>query len=310
MSGGKKLVKVLSIIFGIILAVSIFTGIICAIVALGIGIERIVLKFPNAKNEKDINIYDNVDIYNEIKIYDDENIERINNLDIFLEGINLNLISGDYQNIVVEKSNLNNIQSKVSAYIKNGTLVIKEKDDIVKFGFLGFNFDVKDEGTITVKIPKEYDLSLITLNIGTGNLYIKNITSSRIELDFGAGNTKIDGLVAKYASINTGIGNTTMNNMSIGKLDLETGIGKSSYYGTISDDSKIETGIGKLDLSILGKYEEYMLDIEKGIGNVEVQRKNGLDEKLFNIYENTKNNEKVSLKIENGIGGIDITFIE
>ena len=66
----------------------------------------------------------------------------------------------------------------------------------------------------------------------------------------------------------------------------------------------------KLDLSILGKYEEYMLDIEKGIGNVEVQRKNGLDEKSFNIYENTKNNEKVSLKIENGIGGIDITFIE
>lgn len=310
MSSGKKLVKVLSIIFGIILAISIFTGIICAIVALGIGIERIVLKFPNAKNEKDINIYDNVDIYNEIKIYDDENIGRINNLDIFLEGINLNLISGDYQNIVVEKSNLNNIQSKVSVYIKNGTLVIKEKDDIVKFGFLGFNFDVKDEGTITVKIPKEYDLSLITLNIGTGNLYIKNITSSRIELDFGAGNTKIDGLVAKYASINTGIGNTTMNNMSIGKLDLETGIGKSSYYGTISDDSKIETGIGKLDLSILGKYEEYMLDIEKGIGNVEVQRKNGLDEKSFHIYENTKNNEKVSLKIENGIGGIDITFIE
>ena len=44
MSGGKKLVKVLSIIFGIILAISIFTGIICAIVAVGIGIERIVLK--------------------------------------------------------------------------------------------------------------------------------------------------------------------------------------------------------------------------------------------------------------------------
>lgn len=289
MSSGKRIVKLLATIFGIILATGIIFSIIYGIFKLynifGGRIENI---FNGSWKSEQVSIYDE-----DVNIYDVLENNDISEINIDLGGTNLEIIQGDYPQIIVtDRTN------KINKSVSGNTLTIKERD------ISGISFSINDEeNMLKLYIPEEVVIEKINLNVGAGNVHIKNLNLEKFICKFGAGNVELNNIVTRNADISTGVGKTVMKNMKIASLDLSTGIGETVYEGYILDDSKIDKGIGKIDLTLKGNYDNYLLDVDKGIGSVNIEKNN-------TSSNQNNDSDKIKLKISSGIGKVNLKFVD
>ena len=107
--------------------------------------------------------------------------------------------------------------------------------------------------------------------------------------------------VNTQTKIESGAGLTEIMAGTLNNVDLDLGVGKVFINASILGNSKIECGVGSVELNLLGNQESYQLNVEKGIGSINVANK---------IYNNddTIGNGKNHLKIEGGMGNIKVGF--
>lgn len=160
--------------------------------------------------------------------------------------------------------------------------------------WLGPGMSFGRQATAEIYLPeKEYEN--IICETGTGNLDLYDITCGRLEIDTGTGNTKVINMVCKTAdlatgagnlnvdgfkcegscSVDTGVGNSKIKNSEVGGLDCDVGVGNMNYYGAVNGDITLDCGIGNTNIYLTNPASDfnggkYRLDIESGIGNVNV----------------------------------------
>lgn len=201
----------------------------------------------------------------------------------------LNVIKGDKLYVEYNHKNL-------TVNEKSEKLTIKENSK----GFTVYN----ETAVVNLYLPEGISFGTADISTGAGRVVIDTLTCDRLALDLGAGETVIDRLdIEKSADINGGAGKFTVIGGSIWNLDLEMGVGKLELTAELLGNSDIDFGVGDANLTLIGSSDDYIIDLDKGIGNASVDGDMVKNDKI--IGSGTKR-----IEIDGGVGSIDVTFTE
>ena len=177
--------------------------------------------------------------------------------------------------------------------MKNGTLKIHEK------GIPGFN---ANDSVLKISLPSASSFKTVKIEMGAGKTHIANLNTDILDLNLGAGKNLLEKIeVNTQTKIEGGAGLTEIMASTLNNVDFDLGVGKVFINASILGNSKIECGVGSVELNLLGNQESYQLNVEKGIGSIDVA------DKIYN-NDDTIGNGNNYLKIEGGIGNIKVGF--
>jgi len=264
MSNTKKLIKYLAISLAIFLIVNIFSGIIYG-----------------------------VDIV--INLFEKEEVEKIENYDTY-QDINTLKIDIKTSNLVIKKGNSFKIatNNKEINYTKDGnSFIVDEKD----YNFLKNN----KETDLIIYVPDSI-FNEASIKTGAGKVSIEHLRVNELNLNLGAGKIEIDYIESiKETSIETGLGEVNIKSSKINNLDFDMGIGKVIMFANITGNSKINSGIGSLTLNLLNEFDNYQIEVNKGIGEVLINNKSIKDKEIVGSGSN-------KIELNKGIGKVLVSF--
>ena len=219
------------------------------------------------------------------KISQVEDIMNIKMLDIQIKFEKLNIKNG---NIFKVESN----DSDIYCTENEETIQIRDKS----------NDWISKNKEVTIYIPEDSLFGNVKIATSAGKVEIELLQTEKLEVEVGAGSTEIRELnVRKEAKINGGAGSFVIDSGIINNLKLKVGAGKTQIQSEILGNSKVESGIGKLDICLIG--EDYQIETENGIGAIRINGDKVSNETIYGKGNNI-------LKIEGGIGAINIDFIK
>lgn len=187
------------------------------------------------------------------------------------------------------ESNINDL--KVSArgdklFLKEGSTVSKNRTD----------------AKIILYVPEGFVFDNAQIETGAGDFSIPSLSAKRISLSLGAGRVEIGELnVEDSAKIEGGAGAFSINGGSIRALEFEMGMGDVSIRTKMLGDCELNFGVGEAELTLLGTPDDYRLDIEKGIGTINVDGADFGSSAVLGTGD-------TDLEIECGIGTVNIRF--
>lgn len=274
MSIAQKIIKYLAIA----LAIALIVGIIATIVR---GVSSIPLTLKIGKNNSSSN--------NVIETSSNIENDNIAFLDIDIAYSNLTIRKGEH--LKVESSN-KDIQCKQD----EKKIQIKEKDNN-----WFFNNNKKEE--LIVYVPENLQFDSVNINTGAGKVNIEILNTKVLKMDLGAGETSMKNInITESAKIDTGAGKVIIDSSKITDLKCDLGIGATEISAKLIGNTRIGTGVGNLKLDVVGIKEEYTTKINKGLGNVTIDKEKISDNK---VVENGEN----KIDIDGGVGNIKINFI-
>ena len=235
-----------------------------------------------------LSLFANIGFKSESREDFSEVYQGITKLDVDLARSKLELKEGS-----AFKVEIKNAHDHLKISEKNGILKIKEKN------FWLWNTHASSR--ITVYVPKNINLNTIRIDAGAGTIYMDQINSDILDINQGAGILTITNCKFLKTNIDGGVGEIKVTSSLLNQLDLEAGASKMNIEAQISGASKIECGVGTVFLSLLGNEKDYRISVEKGLGNILINHK---EYKNNIVYGNGKN----ILKIEGGVGSIDVQF--
>ena len=293
MSIVQKIIKYLAIA----LAIALIVGIIATIVRV---VSSIPLTLKIGKNNSDSN--------NVIETSSNIENDNIAFLDIDIAYSNLTIRKGEH--LKVESSN-KDIQCKQD----KKKIQIKEKDNN-----WFFNNNKKEE--LIVYVPENLQFDSVNINTGAGKVNIEILNTKVLKMDLGAGETSMKNInitdfynvfylalplvgdfwYTESAKIDTGAGKVIIDSSKITDLKCDLGIGATEISAKLIGNTRIGTGVGNLKLDVVGIKEEYTTKINKGLGNVTIDKEKISDNKVVGNGEN-------KIDIDGGVGNIKINFI-
>ena len=274
MSIVQKIIKYLAIA----LAIALIVGIIATIVRV---VSSIPLTLKIGKNNSSSN--------NVIETSSNIENDNIAFLDIDIAYSNLTIRKGEH--LKVESSN-KDIQCKQD----KKKIQIKEKDNN-----WFFNNNKKEE--LIVYVPENLQFDSVNINTGAGIVNIEILNTKVLKMDLGAGETSMKNInITESAKIDTGAGKVIIDSSKITDLKCDLGIGATEISAKLIGNTRIGTGVGNLKLDVVGIKEEYTTKINKGLGNVTIDKEKISDNKVVGNGEN-------KIDIDGGVGNIKINFI-
>ncbi len=237
----------------------------------------------------------------------------------------LAIVSPDSGSIFTNGSNYDNVFdkdsfSKIVIVNSAGRLILKPGDElrvsgqnladdffceIVKDSLViehsskhGKNFS---KTSITVTVPDNYALNLISIENGMDDCDIDNIEVSEFILTAGVGDVTISGLVSSDTDIDGGVGDINIADSELGNFKLECGVGDIDIEGSVADCS-IHTGVGDASLKLHGDFDDYDIDISTGIGDIRI---NG---RRYSKNSRINKGAEYNFTISGGVGDIDVNF--
>lgn len=185
------------------------------------------------------------------------------------------------------------MKSRFASFVRNGELKIQEEKI--------WSWNNNPAGHITLYIPEDMDLKELDIDNGAGKVEINGINARKIDLDHGAGVIEISNSKFDKADIDGGAGRIDIASSVLNNMKLNAGVGKVTIKSEITGDSTIDCGVGGVDLLLKGSKEDYKITAEKGIGNLKIEGKSISNEETYGEGRNR-------IKVEGGIGSIDINF--
>ena len=263
----QKVIKYLAIALAVFLAVSIIGGILGAVGLFG------GLLAGDAVAE-------------DMKTYDLTG--KISHLNIRINAADLSIKEG----------NAFSVQSNLK-YLK-----VEEKGDVLSVEETKKYSGTYNDAVLTIYVPAGTVFGNINLATGAGRLTIENLSSETLDFELGAGDVSVTSLNAsKNADIEGGAGRITISGGKLKDLDLEMGVGQLNLTSALTGECQLDLGVGESNITLIGKKDDYRLDLEKGLGNISVDGKNVAD------YGSSGNGAN-KVEINGGIGSIHVDFTE
>ncbi len=157
---------------------------------------------------------------------------------------------------------------------------------------------------LTLYIPRDTVFDNVSIETGAAKMTAETLSTASLELELGAGDVSIKQLnVTSHADIEGGAGAITVSGGTLNNLKLQMGVGELNMTAALLGNNELDFGIGESNLTVLGSKDDYRIDIEKGLGAVTID-----GEKVTDF--GTSGNGQHSLKIETGIGAVNLKFQE
>lgn len=225
-----------------------------------------------------------------------------------LEEPNIIEVSNKTDNLTIEvaTTNLTIKQGKEfkvetnSSYIevkqKGNQLTIKEEAQGI--------FNTKRIADTIIYIPKDIKLENTYLETGAGVVKIEYLNTSKLDFKLGAGKVDIKNIIVlKKSKIAGGTGQLNIKDSTFTDTTLELGMGEVNVKSELLGNTKINCGIGSSNITIIGKEEDYQIDLTKGIGSAKINNKSIDSNKSYGNGDNL-------ISINGGIGSINVNFQE
>lgn len=205
----------------------------------------------------------------------------------------------NYADLIIkdgETLKLTSLENTIVTEEDNGVLKIKENN-------YPFSFK-KKRNTVTLEVPSNIIYDDVKINSASGSITIDSLNAQVLSLDLGAGVTTINNMNIKdNCSVSTGAGKFSILNGTINNLVFDMGIGESLITALLTGDSKINSSIGELKLDVLGPSSDYNLQVNKGVGTINVNGVSVLDGYATSGGSN-------SILVNGDIGLVDISFAQ
>lgn len=258
----KKFTKIMLIFTGILLS----AGIVCILVAIGLGLKSTDLNHMYNNGQFSIhlnNLLDHTIGNSNPKPNSTNTLEfssDIKHLDIELGAGNLAIVYDDVDKIIVEATNLSNLEAE----IEEDTLCIEEDNGIN----IGFNFGINNtsNASLTITLPKDFALDNVSLTLGASKADIEELRANALDIEVGAGSAEIKKLDIQSLDVEVGVGELTLglvDQESDYNLDVKCGVGSVKFGG----HSYSSLGASE---SLHSPTATRILDIECGVGEVEI----------------------------------------
>ncbi|MBE6589553.1 MAG: DUF4097 domain-containing protein [Ruminococcaceae bacterium] len=183
-------------------------------------------------------------------------------------------------------------------------LSVSEKDGVLSVLDETKSAFNRTDGKLTLYIPKDAVFEDVRITTGAAKMKAVALSAKTLAMQLGAGDVELEALdITTRADIEGGAGRITVGGGSIRNLHLETGVGALRISAALFGENELELGVGASDITLIGKREDYAVDIDKGIGAVTVD---GAAVSDFGSSTDTGN----SVEIESGIGAVNIMFSE
>ncbi|MGN0683208.1 MAG: DUF4097 family beta strand repeat-containing protein [Oscillospiraceae bacterium] len=124
-----------------------------------------------------------------------------------------------------------------------------------------------DSVSVTITLPPRI-YSKLDLKLGSGKLYVDNITAQDNIIEIGSGAFEMqrkDSFISRKFSVTLGSGRAMINNMLASSTEIIIGSGRFEFTG-VSGNSEIEMGSGSGDIVFAGNFGE--ADIDMGSGSL------------------------------------------
>lgn len=228
---------------------------------------------------------------------------------------------------VAEAENIRGIQAKVGG----GVIKIEESDE-----YSGFYIDYKyreepctwtvEDGILHIEckvshhsdggwhnpvceiilyIPEGTSLESMEINLGGGEMELKDIKADKTEISMGAGELIMDGLVSKSLSMKIGAGEIKAKNSRVENLDVNMSMGNVEYEGELSKKGQVSCSMGNVELDLAGRKEDFNYAVDCAAGNVEIEdsRFTGLG-----VTKYMDNGAGKEITVDCAMGNVEIDF--
>lgn len=185
----------------------------------------------------------------------------------------------------------------------DGTLKIKDKTHHYHWGF------GNREVIIEVAIPEGKVFEKVKIKTDAGKVDINYaFHAENIDLDLGAGEMTADAFAAEEKlSVEVGAGNLEIAEFSAEKLTIDCGVGRADLKGTVTEKAEADCGVGNLNLTLLGKEDDYNYEVNCGIGEVRINAESysGLSEE-----KDIDNGADRDIRLDCGVGQLTVKTLE
>lgn len=270
MTSVQKAIKYLAMAFAIFLSVSIIGGIFTALSS---------VSFIFSKGEKDA--------VGEMQTYQVNG--EISSLDIEINAAKLEIVQG-------EQFSVESNHKYISVSSDSGKLRINETRRIASLS--------SEAAVIKLTVPSGFVFDEADIETGAGKVTIDSLSADILDISLGAGKATVENLVANSrAEIEGGTGMLTVNGGSLNNLNLEMGVGSLTFKSRIEGNSSLDLGVGEAKLIILGRREDYCIELDKGLGEARLEGESMRDDSVYGAGSNR-------LSIDGGVGAVNIEFSE
>jgi hypothetical protein len=214
---------------------------------------------------------------------------EISVLDIDIHSIELEIITSADPNLRVESN-----YKHLSVVEDNNTLLIKDKSK----QFL----NAHGLAVLKIYIPENKTFDKVKINFGSSRSNLDSLQARSIDMRFGTGKAVLQKITASDdAYIDAGAGQLVIRDSEFNNLHLEVGVGSFEFTGALFGRNTLNMGIGSSQINLLGSLDDYRLNVVKGLGNIQVDKRSIQDDAQLGQGD-------IQLFVEGGIGSIRISF--
>lgn len=224
----------------------------------------------------------------------DVSANEIHSVRLEAEGMELNMVSGETNDIVLSSSS--SFGMSMQYYVENGTLYIRSKDKFLSF-----------DGDVLIYIPKDLDLECLEIKAGAGEAEVDGICAKELRLDIGACSATLKNICADNVIINVGAGEVNLEETEVAEtITARVGMGEMDFSGTVGGDADLDCGMGNIEFyNRGGAYDDYNYNVKCGAGNVEI---GGFGYSGLSAWKKIDNGSTKTMEIDCGMGNVEISF--
>jgi len=182
---------------------------------------------------------------------------------------------------------------RISGYVRNDLRVSVDGDTLIvseptgrrrgfniNFGFFGRN---SDNGALTITVPTNTVLGSLLLELGVGQLNLRDIEALSADISNGVGDIRTSGVTLADAQISSGVGNIHLD-------------------GTLQGNNEFSSGTGNVNLTLTGYQSDFSINFQTGVGN------SSMDGAAQRGGSRSGQHPSGHLDISSGVGNIRVTF--
>ena len=234
---------------------------------------------------------------------------KIEKEDFSLEFTNLEIESGVCKFSIVktddDKIGFEGVRvpkGRYSAKVIGNTLKIRYNEKRI-LGFINVGISTEDKlGELTLYLPeKEYNS--LEFDGGVGINRISDLTVRELDFDGGVGEYFLENItVLGETDFDLGVGDTEMTDCNLNISDIDVGVGDLIFTGRMWGDTNVDTGVGDVVLNIDGYRDAYIIDVDKGVGDVDINE--GVGSAITDEYEPNS----IFFDLDCGVGDVTVNF--
>lgn len=234
------------------------------------------------------------DYYGKKVILEDEKLDEFQKIEFDTAVLSGNIVKGDDYTISYEASE----KLVPDYYVENGTLYVKQKDDLKLKDHLGGNTKMK----ITITIPDGVCLENIEVGADVGDVNIEGIKTSQFTCDADVGDIDVKNAELGIVKFTADVGDINIDSAIMADASVEASVGNIDMKEVKVQNADITADVGDVAVKVIGNRDDYNLKLNAGLGDVKVDGEHSSS----HIENNT--NGMYTFEVDGGVGNVRVDF--